>query len=189
MSRIPILGLALIGLVALAGLPDAAEAQPRAGMGWSFAVETEPVPYALGGAGGTLAYRTGPWTVSLEGFSLDVPESIHGNEGFDSSNSGLQVQLERFVGGGSGGLYLGPEIGVSELEVTHEQSGVTEKRVGISAGARLGYHWRTGLGGIYLSPVAGVGYSFAADDLDVGGGSYEISPVTPWATVGVGWSF
>lgn len=189
MSGTRIIGLALIGLAAVAGVPDGADAQPRAGERWSFAVEAEPVPYVLGGAGGTLAHRTGPWTVSLEGFSLDVPESIHGNGGFESSSSGLQLQVERYVGGSTEGLYLGPEIGVSELEVTHEQTGATDQRVGISAGARLGFHWPTGLGGLYLSPVAGVGYSFTADDLEVGGDSYEVSPVTPWATVGVGWSF
>lgn len=190
MDTMDVLGLVLAGLVSLVSLPDSGVAQARSDRpGWSFAVESEPVAYAFDGAGGTIAYRTGPWTVSLEGFTLSRPESLHGNEGFDSSNSGLQLQLERFVGGGSEGLYLGPEIGVSALEVTREQSGATEQRVGISAGARLGFHWQTGLGGIYLSPVAGVGYSFTPDDLDVGGRSYDVSPVTPWATVGVGWSF
>lgn len=185
-----ILGLIMAGMVSFAGLPDsgAAQAEPD-GRDWSFAVESEPVAYAFDGAGGTLAYRTGPWTVSLEGFTLSRPESLHGNEGFESSTSGVQVQLERYLGGGREGFYLGPEIGVSELEVTHRESGITEQRVGTSVGARFGYHWQIGLGGLYLSPVAGISYSLASEDISAGGVTFERTAATPWATVGIGWTF
>lgn len=84
---------------------------------------------------------------------------------------------------------MGSEVGVSRLVVTHEESGATEGRVGISVGARFGYEWRTGLGGLYLSPVARVSYSLNSGDLTVGGESFDRTPVTPWATVGVGWFF
>lgn len=190
MDRTYVLGLILAGIVPFVALPHSAMAQAqRGGTNWSFAVETEPVAYALDGAGGTLAHRTGPWTVSLEGFALTMPESLHGNEGFESSTSGVQLQVERFLDGGSDGFYVGPEIGIFELEVTREESGATGGRVGVSAGARVGYHWQTGLGGLYLSPVAGLGYSFGTDDVVVDGASYGRSAVTPWATVGFGWVF
>jgi len=190
MDRTDMLGLILAGIVSFASFPDSGVAQTRPdGPDWSFAVESEPVAYAFDGAGGTVAYRTGPWTVSLEGFTLSRPETLHGNEGFESSTSGVQMQLERYLGGGRDGFYLGPEIGVSELEVTHRESGVTERRVGVSVGARFGYHWQTGLGGLYLNPVAGISYSPASDDIPVSEETFERTSVTPWATVGIGWAF
>lgn len=190
MNSRDILGLIAAGIVSFASLPDSGAAQARPdGPEWSFAVESEPVAYALGGAGGTFSYRMGAWTLSLEGFTLSRPESLHGNEGFESRTSGGQLQLERSLGGGRKGFYIGPEIGVSELEVTHRESGITERRVGVSVGARFGYHWHTGVGGLYLSPVAGISYSLASADIPVGGETFERTAATPWATVGIGWTF
>lgn len=182
------LAVALVSAALLVPLPRAAAAQdhpaPR-----GVAVEVEPVAYTLGGGGGTVGYRSGVWSVSVEGFTLTVPESLHGNAGFEAATAGAELQVERFLAGSSDGFYVGSEVGVTRLEVTHEESGASERRVGISVGARLGYEWRTGLGGLYLSPVAGVSYSLTSGDLPVGGETFERTPATPWATIGVGWFF
>lgn len=177
----------LVCAVVLVSLPGEAVAQQAAERG--LALEVEPVAYALDGMGGTVAYRQGAWSVNIEGFTLTVPESLHGNAGFEASTAGGELQVERFLGRSPDGFYLGSEVGVSRLEVTHPESGDTESRVGISVGARFGYEWRTNFGGLYLSPVAGVSYSLASDDVSVGGETFERTPVTPWATVGIGWRF
>ena len=180
--------LLLVTAVVLVALPEGAVAQQAVAQRGP-ALEVEPVAYALGGAGGTVAYRYGAWSASIEGFTLTVPESLHGNVGFESSTAGAELQVERFVGRSPDGFYLGSEVGVSRLEITHQESGATEERFGVSVGARFGYQWRTGLGGLYLSPVAGVSYSLASDDVSVRGETFERTPVTPWATVGIGWQF
>lgn len=178
----------LVSAVVLVSLPGGAVAQ-QAVTQRGLALEVEPVAYALGGAGGTVAYRHGPWSASIEAFTLTVPESLHGNAGFEASTAGGELQAERFLGRSPDGFYLGAEVGVSRLEVTHRKSGATEKRFGVSVGARFGYEWRTGIGGLYLSPVAGVSYSLASDEVSVRGDSFERTPVTPWGTVGIGWQF
>lgn len=154
-----------------------------------FSIETEPVAYILGGAGLTGSYQHGSWTYSLEAFGeLTVPESLHGNQGFESSLKGIELQIERFLTG-TEGFFLGPEIGLSSLKVTHKQSSNSQTNNSFSIGLRGGYHWNTGLGNLYLSPVAGLSYALNSDDLQIQNERFERGSVTPWATIGIGWSF
>lgn len=177
------------GLLVLLFTPGFTVAQDRVVDRRDVQVEVEPLSYLFGGAGGTLGYRVGAWEVSLEGYGFTVPESLHGNEGFDSDLLGAELQFERFLGDRPSGFYLGPEVGVSRLEVTREDTGANESRVGVSVGLRAGYRWWTGLGGLYVSPVGGVSYSPGSEDIPVEGRRFETAPVGPWATVGVGWAF
>lgn len=153
-----------------------------------FSIETEPVAYILGGAGVTGGYQHGSWTYSIEAFGeLTVPESLHGNEDFKSSLKGIELQVERFLTG-TEGFFLGPEIGVSKLEVTHEPSNSSHTSTGFSVGLRGGYHWNTGLGNLYLSPVCGLSYALESRDIKIQNETFERGSVTPWATLGIGWS-
>jgi hypothetical protein len=154
-----------------------------------FSIETEPVAYVLGGAGITTSYQYGSWTYSIETFGkLTVPESLHGNQGFESLLKGIELQIERFITG-TDGFYLGPEIGLSSLEITHKSSNSNKTSTGFSVGLRGGYHWNTGLGNLYLSPVGGLSYALNPEDIQIQNETFESGSVTPWATVGIGWSF
>lgn len=154
-----------------------------------FSIEAEPVAYILGGAGITGSYQHGPWIYSIEAFGgLTVPESLHGNEGFETSLRGLEPQVERFLNG-TDGFFAGPEVGVSRLQVTRKSTGIRETHTNYAVGFRSGYHWNTGLGNLYLSPVLGISYALNSDDIQIGNGTFESGPVTPFATVGIGWSF
>lgn len=98
-----------------------------------FNIETERVAYILGGAGITGAYQHGSWTYSIEAFGvLTVPESMHGNEGFDTALKGIELQVERFLTG-TDGFFIGPEIGISNLEVTHKSTGNSKTNTGRGA--------------------------------------------------------
>lgn len=163
-------------------------AQPRETTG-EFSIETEPMAYILGGAGATASYQAGGWSYSIEAFGgLTIPESLHGNKGFGTSLRGVELQVERFLTGQEG-FYIGPEIGVSNLEVTHKPSSSSENKRGYSVGVRVGYQWETGLGDLYLTPVGGMSYSLSSRDIQIEGETFESNPVTPWATIGIGWSF
>ncbi|MDX1619300.1 MAG: hypothetical protein R3224_10985 [Balneolaceae bacterium] len=154
-----------------------------------FSIEVEPVAYILGGAGATAGWRIGSWTYSLEAFGgLSVPESLHGNNGFGTSLRGIEFQAERFIQG-TGGFFVGPEFGLSRLEVTWEATGQSKTHTHYSIGVRGGYHWETGLGNLYLSPVAGFSYALNAEDIRIQNRTFESASGTPFATVGIGWSF
>lgn len=152
-------------------------------------VKVEPVAYVLGGAGGHVGYQVGAWTYSLEGFGLEIPESLHGNDGFEASLLGAELHAERFLGESGRGFYAGPEVGVTRLVVTHRLSGKTERRVRFSIGVRGGYRWYSGLGDLYLTPTVGLGYTLNGEAIDIENETFDGGPVTPWGTVGIGWSF
>lgn len=104
-------------------------------------------------------YQHGSWSYSIEVFGeLTVPESLHGNEGFKSSLKGIELQAERFLTG-TDGFYVGPEVGISNLKVTHKPTNGSESKTGFSVGLRGGYHWNTALGNLYVTPVGGLSYS------------------------------
>lgn len=87
------------------------------------------------------------------------------------------------------GFYIGPEVGLSNLEVTHKLSGDSKNKIGYSVGLRGGYHWNTGVGNLYITPVGGISYSLNAEDIQIQGETFESGSVTPWATIGMGWRF
>lgn len=154
-----------------------------------LSIETEPISFILGGAGMTGSYQYKSWIYSIEAFGgLTVPESLHGNEGFGTSLKGIELQVERFLTG-TEGFYIGPEIGISSLEVTYKQDDISKSKTGYSVGIRGGYHWNTGLGNLYATPVGGLSYSLNAEDIRIQGETFESGAVSPWATVGLGWSF
>lgn len=154
-----------------------------------FSIETEPVAFILGGAGATIGLQNGPWTYSIEAFGgLTIPESLHGNSGFGTSLRGIEFQAERFLTGRDG-FFVGPEIGVSRLKVTRKTTGESETHSNYSVGLRGGYHWNTSLGNLYLSPVAGFSYALNSADVRIQNQTFETAPGTPFATVGIGWSF
>lgn len=152
-------------------------------------VEPEPVAFLLDGASVTGAYQTGRWRYALEVFGVEAGESLHGNHGFGASLTGVEVKLERFFADGSGGFFAGVEAGVSRLDITHDPSGQKEQSVQYSTGVLGGYRWYSGLGNLYLMPLAGVSVSLDPEDVTIRGDTFETRPFTPFATVGIGWSF
>jgi len=152
-------------------------------------LEVEPLAYAFGGAGGHVAVQAGTWKYEVEVFGLEIPESLHGNDGFTASPLGTELHVERFFDDGPGGFYVGPEAGIVQLDVTHRASGTSEQHTRYSIGVRGGYQWYPGLGNLYVSPVVGVSYTLNADAIEIAGDSFSSAPVGPWGTVGIGWSF
>jgi hypothetical protein len=155
----------------------------------AFDLKVEPLSYAFGGAGGHVGVQGSDWRYTLEVFTLDVPESLHGNDGFSASPLGAELHVERSFGDTHNGFYVGPEVGVVRLKVTHRASGTTEQRTRYSVGIRGGYRWYTGLGNLYLSPVVGLSYTLNDADVDVGPATFESASLGPWGTVGIGWTF
>lgn len=152
-------------------------------------IEVEPAAYLFDGAGGTLSYQPGIWRYSLEIFSLSVPTALHGHDAFENNLLGAELHAERFLGSSTAGFFVGPEVGVSRLEVTHQTSGVSNSQVQYSVGVRGGYRFYLGLGDLYISPQGGLVYALNGSAIEIAGDTFETGPVTPFVTVGLGWSF
>lgn len=178
--------LASVLTIVLLASAGPAEAQQSAR---HFDLKVEPLSYAFGGAGGHVGVQVNSWKYEIEVFRLTIPESLHGNDGFDASPLGAELHVEHFFGDELEGFYAGPEAGLVRLEVTHQVTGTTERHTRYSVGVRGGYRWYTGLGNLYLSPVVGVSYTLNADAVAIAEETFETAPVGPWGTVGIGWSF
>lgn len=152
-------------------------------------LEVEPVAYLLGGAGGHLRFLNDNLRFSLEVFGLNIPQTLHGHDAFDVSVIGAEIHFEYFLENDRGGWFLGPEIGMSKMEVTHRQTDETHKEPGLSAGVRGGYRWYPDWGNFYFAPVAGLVYSFSNDSITLSGDTFESGPFTPFVTIGLGYSF
>ncbi len=152
-------------------------------------LEVEPLAYTFGGAGGHVAVQAGAWKYEVEVFSLEIPRSLHGNDRFSASPFGAELHFERFFGESPGGFYVGPEVGIVRLDVTHRSSQTSERHLRYSAGVRGGYQWYIGLGNLYVSPVVGLSYTLNGESISIGGDTFESTPLGPWGTVGIGWSF
>lgn len=184
MRKFPLAFTALI-LIKLILSTQTIHAQERIGQ---FHVEMEPVSYLLNGASITGAYQTGQWTYSVEVFSRENPGFMHGNNNFDTSVQGIELQFESFISSTSG-FFVGPKVGIFNREITHTPTGDTNERINLSVGMRGGYQWYPGLGGMYLTPVAGLGYSLNEKDLKINDATFNSSYLTPWGTIGIGWTF
>lgn len=178
--------LVILTALLLASSIQSVEGQQRAS---HFDLEPEPVAFLLDGASVTGAYQTGRWRYALEVFGVEPGESLHGNQGFGASLTGVELKLERFFTDGPNGFFLGVEAGVSRLEVTHDLSGQTEQSVQYSTGVLGGYRWYPGLGNLYLMPLAGLSVSLDPDDVTIRADTFETRRFIPFATVGIGWSF
>lgn len=151
-------------------------------------LETEPVAYILRGAGLTAGVQLDRWRIVAEGFHAHMPAFLHGNDGFEASNVGGELHVAWFSEGPAG-WFVGPEFGLTRLSVTHRASETTEHRWEYSAGLRGGYRWYPGLGNLYLNPHGGISYTLNAEDVEMAGETFENGAITPFATIGIGWSF
>lgn len=152
-------------------------------------VEVEPVAYVFDGAGIHGRYMHDNWRYSVEILGLKIPKSLHGNDGLEARTKAVELHFERFLNNSAEGFFIGPEAGISNFEVTHKASGESRDRIQYSVGLRSGYKWYTGLGDLYLAPVAGVVYTLNSEDIEIRDEVFESGPATPFVTVGIGWSF
>ena len=152
-------------------------------------VEAEPVAYIFDGAGIHGRYLHGSWRYGVEVLGLTIPDGLHGNEGLEARTRAVELHFEHFFTDGPGGFFAGPEAGISNFELTHSESGATEDRIRFSVGFRGGYRWYPGWCDLYLAPVGGLVYSLNAENIEIQGEVFESGPVTPFVTVGIGWSF
>ncbi len=154
-----------------------------------FDIEIDPIAYALKGFSVHGGYLIEAWRIDLGIYGLEIPEAVHGNDGFDSKFFGTGWKLDRFFKGQPDGFFVGVDGGVSRLQVTHQGSNQKANRIEYSLGVRIGYRWNTGLASLYITPWLGLGYTLNAKNLTVNGETFENSAFQPFPTVHVGWKF
>lgn len=152
-------------------------------------LSVDPLAFFLNGISLHGGYGQGPWHFDLEAFSLDVPASIHGNEGLTAGQQGLELKTDYYFQQSIEGPFVSAGGGVSELTVINDETDHSKGQLEYSLGFRAGYRWNTGLGKLYLTPLTGLEYTFNNQDVTVDGNTFENGPLQPYATVNIGWYF
>jgi hypothetical protein len=172
--------LAGAALAALAlGSPRPAAAQVE--------IEADPIAYAASGYSLHVASVFGTLRLSVGAFGADIPQWLHGNDGWDMSMRGAGIKLD-YLGSRLDGLFVGVEGGFMRLSYGLDDS-ATEKRNDVSVGVRGGYRLAIGRSGLYVAPWVGVGYTPGGSDVVLGSERFDHSPITIFPTVHIGWRF
>jgi hypothetical protein len=154
-----------------------------------FEVEADPLAYLLKGWSIHTGYSIESWRFSLGTFGIDLPESIHGNEGFDSYMKGAGVSSDFFFSRYTEGLFIGANTGFMHFKIKNTDDGATATLIAYNPGLRVGYRWNTGLGRLYVTPWFSLNYILNAKTLNVGNSTYTMNTWQPFPTVHIGWRF
>lgn len=172
---------------ALSGRADATEelAPAREAPGWSADVEIDPLAYAVRGHSVHVGLGHGRVRVDLGAFAADVPEWMHGNEGFDVRADGFGAKLDVFLKDDWRGPFAGLEAAVTDTTL-RSPGGEHDRETRLQVGGRAG--WRILLpAGFYATPWVGLGYAIGAGDRRVGAFEYEASPWVLFPTLHLGY--
>jgi hypothetical protein len=157
------------------------------GVAGQMEVEADPIAYALNGFSLHVAGVLGSARVSVGAYGLDVPDWLHGNDGWAMSFRGAGMKLD-YLGSRVDGFFAGVDGGFTRVWFSVE-SGGEEKRNQFGVGLRGGYRLDIGRSGLYLAPWVGVGYTFGGGDIVLGEERFEHKPLTIFPTVHIGWRF
>src|ERR1700730_16318429 len=121
-------------------------AQATAQAQWE--VEADPVAFGLKGYSAHVGYRVNLFRADIGAFGADIPESLHGNEGWKSRTSGVGAKFD-YVGSGRG-MFSGVEANHDRTRYTLTSVGESMARNGFAAGARVGYRFWFGRSRLYI---------------------------------------
>lgn len=169
--------------LALALLASAASASPVRGD-----VELDPTAYALSGYSIHAGIGYQHLRLDLGNFAMALPQFVHGDDGFDVAFDGYGAKLQYFFRGDQTGLFAGVDGGVVRVHARLQGSDLAADDTQIGAGVHAGYRFSLPAG-FYATAWLGVGYVFSADDVMLGGKTYDAQPFTVFPAIHLGYRF
>lgn len=186
--------LALGTTVVLASSSSARAEAPQAELAASNAptvrvdVELDPLAYAMSGHSVHVGVGVGHFRFDLGAFALEMPEWVHGNEGFTSSFDGFGVKAHVFVADDGTGPFAGVAGGLARTLIQNDATGRAQRDLHASLGVELG--WLIPIvEGLYVKPWIGVGWTFGVEDVVLDGQRFEANGLTIFPTVHLGYAF
>ncbi len=154
----------------------------------SIDIDIDPIAYVLKGFSIHAGLNTDHIRYDIGVFGIEVPESFHGNDGFNNYMWGAGAKADYYFKGTEKGLYTGFGMDLTSsrvrLEETGNETSVTQFGAGINIGYKIGITKN-----LFVKPWFGLSYLFNADDIVIDGQAFEQSSIRPFPTVHVGWTF
>lgn len=168
--------------------PTTPERDPAATSRVRADIEIDPLAYALEGYSVHVGLGRRHVRVDLGAYAMTLPESLRANKDFDASFDGFGVKVQYFRDPRQRGGFVGVDGGVTRLQVADPRTAESARQNQVGVGVNAG--WRFMLGGhFYATPWAGIGYSFTGSDVRLATGDYDVSRLTPFAAVHIGYRF
>jgi hypothetical protein len=162
------------------------DADTAADAGIALDVEVDPIAYALGGYSVHAGLRYQRLRFDLGAFAAEVPEGMHGQDGFEQYAGGFGVKVDYTPFEALDGLMFGASLNVIREDVRSEASGRAASARRVSVGGRVGYEIDVA-GGFYVLPWFGVDVFFQDRAVTLDGERFDPGQVILFPTVHLGY--
>jgi hypothetical protein len=180
--------LLAVSSLSLAAAARPATAAPATDASFHADAEIDPTAYALSGNSLHVGIGWRRVRVDLGNFAIRLPQFVHGDDGFDVSFAGFGAKLQLFPFAEQRGLFVGVDVGLGRVLVQRQGTDLAAQHHQFGAGVNVGY--RIALpASFYVTPWIGIGYEFGADDVTLGGSTYEASALNIFPAIHLGYRF
>lgn len=167
----------------------------------TISLETDPSTFVLGGYAAHLRIKPAASKKLVFGigtYALNLPD-VMVNMNSDNKDKGWEVSIkqayslfgEYYLNQANSGLFIGLQAGVQQYRIGNSNTtGGHQNHTNLLLMPSVGYTWKPFKVPFYIKPWAGLGYTKKLDgDLHIGNQQYHISPVVPFVTLHVGYTF
>lgn len=151
-------------------------------------VEVDPTAYILSGYSVHAGIGYKRVRLDLGVFAMDLPQMVHGNEGWDAAFDGAGAKLQWFPLAEQRGLWVDASIGVSRRTATLVETGASDRETMVGVGIDAGYRFALPYN-LYVTPWAGLSRDLSETDVMLDGKRFTKSAWTPFAAVHIGYRF
>ncbi len=165
----------------------------------TISLETDPSTFMFGGY--ALHLRIKPansqhLVVGLGTYAMDMPDFFIGKENSNNGwnvriNSALSVFGEYYFTEANNKWFAGLQLGVQNYKNTNDNvAGLETKYSNFLVMPSIGYTWTPFKFPLYIKPWLGIGYmTKISGSNELGNYKYTISPIVPFPTVHIGYTF
>ena len=158
----------------------------------TWELEVDPLAYLLHGYSVHGIYNHKHLRFDAGIFGIEQPAAITGKKDFKVITRGFGLKVNYMIKKVNG-MYAGLDLGYAANEVTFKESDRTDTGHNLSLGAHAGYRFfmfpqkANALGGIYLTPWAGISYNHVYDAVKLD--NYKERALGFFATFHLGYRF
>jgi hypothetical protein len=177
--------LSIVAAVTL-GLVAGARAQPHEDVGLRADVEVDPLAFALRGYSLHVGLGAKRMRVDLGAFALEYPKFLEPHAGVETASNGFGAKFQYFLFAEQRGGFVGVDLSVGRQLLEAATGDVARRDLFLNLGGHVG--WRFVIArGFYVTPWVGLAYDVLADDVRLGGKTYDARPLVPFVTLHVGY--
>lgn len=149
-------------------------------------IESDPIAFMLNGYSFHAGYYFTTSKIDAGIFGIDIPESFHGNKGFDETGNGIGFKWH-YYGSSNDGWFIGIGAGYVSMKYFFEEKSRSISQ--FSTGIETGYRLKIKHSGFYLQPWVGINHNFGPKHISVNQKTFKEKEISFFPTIHLGWEF